>query len=394
MSKTNEQDFDLVARVSTCSIDPSLETEWKLIRSALLYADKVSICSPNVSFGVAVIEQTEDWSGIRQLIRGLPNQHLDALGKSGGELKDMINTIDAAKGNMSGQNRFQLAQLRERSVREFSNVVENVGINRKIAEAIRDLREKDLVEIDSHPDWNAAQCIAVSSLEEIDGWDESVGYYLEKLFRSIAKPSHLPLFDENSSRAIRTTLDTNNGDITPTQRSEAREARLAVELFDALPSLGKVDPTELVDIRRELHDPLIRFRGAVREYATELDNSAWEDGFPAEARALYRRTIRPAVNELEERISETSAIRAVFDNIVSEKSALTAAAGGLAQVGLGATNNIAPVFTGLPPETLIGLGIPAAAVAALESYKQWRDEGQELRKNKLFYYCSVRQQVS
>ena len=221
--------------------------------------------------------------------------------------------------------------------------------------------------------------------------DAAIGFYFERLLEAVKTQGHLPLFDEQSNRLVQAAIGEGRTSVTSAQEHEGREARLALQLFERLPHVEHAKLDELVDIRRELDAPLHRFRGAVLQYAEDLEAAGWDDDFNEEAHLLYRQKIKPALSELEERIAENSPIRNFFDNLSTKDSVVSAAAGGVlhATIGLGVTSDVAPILADLSPTALAAAGIPAAAISGLKAYKQWRDRNAEHRKHQLFYYCEI-----
>jgi hypothetical protein len=61
---------------------------------------------------------------------------------------------------------------------------------------------------------------------------------------------------------------------------------------------------EIVEIRRELESPLIRFRGGVMKLSQQIASAPWEPDFEGDVTAAIHREIEPAVADIEEQVRQ------------------------------------------------------------------------------------------
>ena len=77
--------------------------------------------------------------------------------------------------------------------------------------------------------------------------------------------------------------------------------------------------SEIIDIRRELENPLKRFRKTMLDYSDRISCAPWEEAFNAETDRVFMRDIEPAVLELEEAVKSKPYLQALVGRPVSQK---------------------------------------------------------------------------
>lgn len=90
---------------------------------------------------------------------------------------------------------------------------------------------------------------------------------------------------------------------------EAKHAKLAGNLLIALPSFEFATTDEILDIRKELEKPLVRFRSKLLAYDAEIQSMPWDEEFQFECIKLYQQEVAPAVLEIDELTKESSFIK-------------------------------------------------------------------------------------
>jgi hypothetical protein len=86
---------------------------------------------------------------------------------------------------------------------------------------------------------------------------------------------------------------------TALQRREA-ETRLVARYVGAIEAFPDASMQDILVIRGQLEEPLVRFRGAMNELATEAASAPPSDDFGAVAEDLYRHRVAPRMQELTE----------------------------------------------------------------------------------------------
>jgi hypothetical protein len=93
--------------------------------------------------------------------------------------------------------------------------------------------------------------------------DEWMMEYVGVIANSVSDASTYPLFDELMSRLIGSGIRAGFFTVSESGTIRGKEAGLAAELFKRLPLFEEASIDEILDIRRELERPLVRFRSAM-----------------------------------------------------------------------------------------------------------------------------------
>ena len=137
--------------------------------------------------------------------------------------------------------------------------------------------------------------------------DRCVLEYYNKL--KVALKSSYPLFDEQSNDLMKAALESNIINVSPTDKRKITHAGLADNYIQRLPSFSEATIDELIDIKSELSQPLIRFRSKMLSYSDSLQSMPWDNDFEKECDLLYDKEVAPALLEIEECTKDNSFIK-------------------------------------------------------------------------------------
>jgi hypothetical protein len=192
-----------------------------------------------------------------------------------------------------------------------------------------------------------------------------------------------PLLDARMLKFVR-ELDTATG--LKIDAAAATEPHLAASFFGRMQSFPDARMDEILDVRRELDAPLVRFRSAVAGMAREMAETPLDDAFERAASALYRERVAPALLEIQEVEKERGLFRQIAKQTLSGEAAPDlATAVTAATVGLAATN-----YASLPGLAAVIGGVSAtggsSAYKVLAAVKKERDRlAGERRTNKFLF---------
>jgi hypothetical protein len=79
------------------------------------------------------------------------------------------------------------------------------------------------------------------------------------------------------------------GKVTDVHAARSNEAAAAGRLIAGLDAFPRAAMDDLLDVRRQLEHPLVRFRAALATVQVEL--AAWDEGFDREVEDLYRQQV-------------------------------------------------------------------------------------------------------
>jgi hypothetical protein len=184
-----------------------------------------------------------------------------------------------------------------------------------------------------------------------------VDTYVGRVSAAVAKGSGTyPLFDRGTSEIVELMIRERR--LKGASTRPAGEIALAGRYIGYMPTFPDATVDEVLDVRRGLHKPLIRFRGAMATMASAVEPHAWDLAFAAEADRLYRAEVAPALLDLEENARELGAFALVRDAVTSGRPWATLAGGmGLVLTAAGLVPDLA--------QAALGVGVPASVSAAV-----------------------------
>jgi hypothetical protein len=150
--------------------------------------------------------------------------------------------------------------------------------------------------------------------------NEATRKYFDVVSKAVlAGNTHL-LLDEDTSELV--TLAIRDGIIRPSdvQKTYHTEVGLSAYMLQSLPSFDHATIEEVIHVRNELEQPLLRFRSAMIEYSTTIKSAQWDTDFQLEADLIYRQHVVPAVLDLEQEMKANSFVRHLLDRAVHSKA--------------------------------------------------------------------------
>lgn len=204
---------------------------------------------------------------------------------------------------------------------------------------------------------------------------------------SIIKSSYTyPLMDYTTCNLVQQGLKEGLFSITDASVNRAKHIALAANLLKRLPVFDNATIDEILDIRRELDKPLIRFRSAILKFSNNVDNEPWSEDFKTDADIVFMKEIEPVVLELEEECRANSYLKQLIKKAVDKP--LVVPAGSALGLVMAPLSN----FLGIATEVLgttIGAGLLAHQAAM--DYKNTKEK---IEKNQLFFYYQAGKKLS
>jgi len=323
----------------------SLETELRLIKPALLYGDRVTLYSPATSLVAmaAAIGELSEGERVDFLAQVIPAVSPD----SSHETLLILNTYR------------ELRRTRRRS-REQILLVERVRSQLDAAwDMIRDRMEQMVTASGANELVPAMEAglldVDVLLKGEADfSPDRLLQEFLDRLAQSLTGDVAYPLFDDKAGSLVGSHVA--EGLIVPTQSADARgrQVAAAAALMSRLPAFPGATVSEVLDIREELQDPLVRFRAAMVAVTRSLATRSYDVAFAGEVEQTYVDKVGPALLEISEAIQANRYLRQLLGQATTDmKTILT----GVLTFGLTRTSDMAPLIAG-------GAAATTAAVTA------------------------------
>lgn len=346
-----------VAAVTSLNGYPNLRKELSILKSALIYADKISYCSIMAN---QLLRLQND------LILLLDDDTLDQLvypDSRGDELR---------KSTLQAQRYYRAAQDGFNFLPPDSNVP-RIPYILKVAEVAEKSGLYEAIEILEHD-----FCDLVDLPFDRENPDEITEAYVNTVFHAAVNRSTHLMFDNLTGSVVNEA--TTSGHIQPSKvsKEQAKQVSLASELLVKLPRFDDASVDEILDIREELKKPLIRFRSGIVKFSREIESASWDSDFPYEANQVFVEHVEPAILEIEEVCRSTSFL-AEFIPTLAEKPAFPAVSSTLG-ILLASTDILPAVVT-------TGLGFAGgAAINSLRAYQAYMEKIQAAEANNLYFY--------
>jgi hypothetical protein len=334
-----------------------LQEDLALVKASLLYADRVKLSSLGASVlsGIAQFQEASTEEQATLVVRFLPDLEPSMSPQE-------IHFFEAAVGLRSREEKRRIAKRTRRKilamVSEEKAELEAMVLEQHRAAGIEGFREavnSGILEV--HPfRQTSAQALIEATIRgggnPLYGLDlaDLLEEFLDQVKRAVEDGFTYPMFDDLTGDFVAEAI--RSGLIRGSESSIARgqHSGLSGELLQRLPLFEEATVAEVLDIRRELEEPLRGFRLAVSDFSRQIRSARWEPGFAEEADALFRVKVQPEIERIEEAVRENwsldelarrvvrhGATRATFGALIGSVSDLSALAGlamGLGSAGV------------------------------------------------------------
>ena len=361
-----------------------LQLEFQLIKAALLYADRAKLVSLSSS---AFINLANSYNVVRpedrfKLLKRIAPKYDNEKTKE--KLKEFIDIYEYAKRRKHtrrGQKVLKtldagLAELflkhRDRTLARFSKAG-GEGVIEAVNSGLLDIHSFESV-ADRMIDRTITEDFAIEVLEE----------FTAVISGALSGAQSYPVFDEDTSDLITEEMADGQLTISRGHMHRNKEVALAADLLSRLPLFHHATVKEILDIRRELQNPLRNFRAAMIDFSDQIESASWDKDFALDAERVFRCKIEPAVMELEDEEKSNSFLSKLTAKVAEKSLQL-----GGAVSASGAISALAVRMLNLPLTDVAALAAGPAIVAGgvvYTAYKEWRDKQKEIEGNSLFFY--------
>jgi hypothetical protein len=185
-----------------------------------------------------------------------------------------------------------------------------------------------------------------------------------------------PLLDENILNLVKAERKDEKLNISDVDSEKIKQIGFVFNIFQRLPNFENATIDEILDIRKTLDKPLIRFRAAIIRLSNDIKYKPWDENFYYYIDKLFIEKINPALLEIEEECKSNRYLIKLL-NIVAKSSWEIPAGLGVIISKLAEVSNISA--------TAIGMTIGAGTVAYNALY-EWKEKTKEIEKNQMFFY--------
>jgi len=373
--------------IGTAGSDPpTLEPDIQMTKAALLYADKVRLCSAHYSTWIYALEQRD--------------MSLEDMIKQTHETFEMIPHLLSNKREIALallQNRMALASLRAKNPTP-EDMAFREGMKEIGEEQFKDVKSRfstlDLERAQSEFDCaiNAglleihrfeimeSENIAASQLKGTfnESMEKIADEFTAVIMEAVSDRKTYPMFDDGPATIVKAGVEI--GKISPplSRVGQAKQSQLAADILRRLPLFDGASMNEILDIRRELEKHTVHFRSGIIKYAETIKNAPWDEEFIAETESIFHRDIEPAVLEIEEAVrSNGSMLELAARKVVAAPALGTSSLFSFFVSQLASLPTLTKMFMG----AAVGIG-----TALYDAYTEAQKQEITLAQNQIFFY--------
>lgn len=370
--------------------DETFDSELRLIKASLLYADRVKFCSLK-SAAIDKLERLPDLPvrekvdyfklSLPRLFKFLPEEELKEHAEEIDQFSKLIDVLQHLNRKKHPNRdellmRFKLESILHARISngDFREVAEAV-IKRSGISDIRRLIESGLLE------HHRLEIRYYVRKEMVRLFNE----FFNVLIEAISNGKTYPLFDDLTNTFIRRAITENEIGVQEANINRARQIQLAAFVMERLPSFDRASLDEILDIRKELERPLVRFRAAMMKFSQDVRSAPWDKEFEIDAEQVFHTEVEPAVLDIEDAVKTNSYLASLARKFTDRSLTLTAGSG----LAL-----LMSQLSALPHYVTQTLGVGAASAAmAYDAYKEWKEKELKAEQNHLFFYYRAAKQL-
>lgn len=366
--------FDFTIALIPKELD--LTQEMNYVKSALLYADQVTLISPMAYLFHQFTDEKNslnEKNAIKLFYKILPlikEKDPNTYNSFYPVLNELSKIVNGKQYNsLPYVKKIQIKSQLKSYSQDFSKLMFSF-IGNENADDLDSLIRHGQVKIESFN----------NSIADVD---RCVLEYYNKL--KVALKSSYPLFDEQSNDLMKAALESNIINVSPTDKRKITHAGLADNYIQRLPSFSEATIDELIDIKSELSQPLIRFRSKMLCYSDSLQSMPWDNDFEKECDLLYDKEVAPALLEIEECTKDNSFIKNLGKKFFTDEG-FWKSTGGLV-LGIAAGGAISSFNDVISTEQgMLAAGGAFVASKIAGAYNEYRKTKKDIQRKDLYFY--------
>jgi hypothetical protein len=341
---------------------PGKESEVQMVKSALLYGDRVKLISP-VTLVIKEILELENRPSDEAI-----EVYLELMATRGEDAAKALRRFRALKRrpNLTQDEIRTLHQIRQLIRPQLKNFRAMVLEKLEADWGLRQMQpavDSGLLTIETIA--GRTPLDDIMSAMKSGAWSVSIPMAAgmsTALFSLMVTGQAYPLFDEYVAGLLRPMMSKST--LSPTRRSNLANAPTATNFVSRVPSFDEATVEEIIDIRSALQPALTRFRQKVSEMASSFQMDPTDPDFPLELDRLYQEVVAPAVAEIDSLVEQNQLHERILGRVARANVART---GGMLSLGVAGLWQIPALISGVEPSTIQQAAVPTglAGVAAL-----------------------------
>ena len=331
-----------------------------LVKAALLYGDRVTLCSPAAS--VLVRLQGDEPTALEDRLAVLAGL-ADDLGLDDHPAR-LAAVLDA--GRVGGDvARITVDGWWRRYRRALAQAVAQSGLA-ELAPAV------------------AAGRLTIETLgvgpvvHPADFAESAAETYAQVVAHAVACGDTTPLLDAETALGVGRAVAAGRVGVSEPRAARARGGGLAAHTLQQLPLFEKATVAEILDVRTDLDGPLVRFRAAITDFADEIASAVWDADFPVEAGRVYRQRVAPAVADIDDAVASVGYLRELLSRYAERPGQFVPVTAPLLTVALTSADALAQAVAA----ALGGLSLAANGAQAWHAH---RDARRAVQAQRLFF---------
>jgi len=270
----------------------ALHNELRLVRSSLLYADRVDLIAPAASllWTFAPLRGL-DPDNVWETVADLPPEALQRLGVEESEVPlPVFRQMMRSLGRRSAMDpkRVEGERLWRPAIQEILRGVEETFGGAEAPELELALDTGDVRLLDTG-----------KQLE--DPVHQQVAGFRHRISEALDNPSGTVLFDQLTTSIIREDGSLREK-FSPVGKSRSRRAATGTGLVEWLPVFPDAPMSSVLEAREELADGRAKYRASVKALSVELQSSALDETLPSDIEELWRDEIRPTLVDIRKTV--------------------------------------------------------------------------------------------
>lgn len=315
-------------RTNSDSVHNMLERDVRLIRPALLYADKITLTSitakmivdrdhieytpiaERLDLAIRASIEAKDWPLKRFTIKEVIETR-DALAAFQGRTRSLLSFDEKALLSRIQEQMFLIIQELNRYWDEF--VVSNFADVKNSS----GYSELDLA--------IQAGILIINPLNDGESGMETAEHYLDILGETLGNPHVYPLIDEQLSDVIEKGFNSGRFKSYGLLQGRASQAAAGTEFIESLPAFPRARVGDLLDLREAIKDNRAAYQSEVARIAESITSEAFSRDMTAQIQDEYVRVVQPILRDLEQQMLDKRFRRIVRTNVLSQAGSIGAA---------------------------------------------------------------------
>jgi hypothetical protein len=357
-------------------LDAGLRHDTELAKMALLYGDKVKLCSPFSS----TLDQIQAVSNT--MAKGSIEQKTSALL----HLNDIVDLTERDLSALQALSQFISKKhptpkeiigkkVLEKGFNAFWKEFESANFRMPEGQFVNDLLKVSRLGLLQFQRFHMGKKPADKS--------QTLSEFTQLIRASLADESTYPLLDDQIGLLISIDILQGTLKIPDALSDRSRQTALVSRLFEQLPQFELASLNEIVDIRSELEKYLVRFRSAIINYSEEITSAPWNSDFSHETEQLFRKEVAPIIQDIEDHTRSNSFLAKLTKRYAEKPSAI-----GIPVFSIGVTQ-----MADLPEILAAVFGLTSIAANVYDVFNEWRQKKLEISQNQLFFYYAVKRKL-